>query len=183
MITHGFLAVISTLALFLIRGIDFFKIVSFTALVLSLALGALAGVGVQFVQIVAHWFSPALRKLSETLAQQFEGWNLKEIFFVALISSISEELLFRALLQPYLGLWLTSLIFGLAHWTGLRELRIWVFVAILGGLFLGYLAENPHFGIPGCVAAHFLVNLTSLWVLTRGNRKANPASDPLLNPP
>ena len=99
MITHGSIAVISALLIVMIKGFDFFKIDSFNALFLSLAFGSLAGAGVQLVQVFARWISPALRKLSDLLSIQFEGWNLKEIFFVALISSISEELLFRALLQ------------------------------------------------------------------------------------
>ena len=169
MTTHGVIALIAMVILMWLKGPSFFQIDSFSRLMQSLLLGSLAGLAIQLIQWVARRFSKAIQKLSALLAQQFEGWNLREIFFVALISSISEELLFRALIQPYLGLWMTSLIFGLAHWTGMKELRIWVPLAFLGGLFLGYLAENPHFGISGSIAAHFMINLTSLWILTRNH--------------
>ena len=148
------------------NGPQFFLIDSFSDLFQALLLGTLAGSALQVLQWLARNTVPIIRNMSALLETQFEGWTVKEIFFVALISSISEELLFRALIQPYLGLWLTSIIFGLAHWTGVRELRIWVPLAFLGGLFLGALAESPLFGIPGSVAAHFTINLTSLWILT-----------------
>ena len=166
MTTHGLIALVAVTFLLGLNGPQYFLIDSFPHLFQSLLLGTLAGAALQVVQWLARKTLPAIRNLSALLETQFEGWTLREIFFVALISSISEELLFRALIQPYLGLWLTSVIFGLAHWTGVRELRIWVPLAILGGLFLGVLAESSRFGIPGSVAAHFTINLTSLWILT-----------------
>ncbi|MGB1771024.1 MAG: lysostaphin resistance A-like protein [Planctomycetota bacterium] len=166
MTTHGLIALVAVSFLLALNGPQFFLIDSFSDLFQALLLGIFAGGALQVLQWLARKTVPIIRNMSALLETQFEGWTGKEIFFVALISSISEELLFRALIQPYLGLWLTSLIFGLAHWTGVRELRIWVPLAFLGGLFLGALAESSLFGIPGSVAAHFTINLTSLWILT-----------------
>jgi len=176
MATHGAMALIAVSLLWWIEGVEFFVVTSFSGLIKSMALGTVAGILVQAVQLFLKMISSSLQRLSHFLAIQFEGWTIKEIFFVALISSISEELLFRALLQPFLGLWITSAIFGLAHWTGQKGLRIWIFLAFLGGLFLGYLAEHPLFGLSGCIAAHFAINLTSLWILTRSRVNVDPSS-------
>ncbi len=176
MTIHGSIASVSCIILFAIHGASFFVVTSFQKFLVALALGAGVGVIVQLAQLLLKQFIPALRRLSNYLSIQFEGWTFQEIFFVSLISSISEELLFRAVLQPYLGLWFTSILFGAAHWTGQRELRIWVLFAFAAGVLLGMMAEHPLFGLPGCIAAHYVINLTSLWILTR--KPMNSSSSP-----
>jgi len=116
------------------------------------------------------------RTLETRLAQIFEGLTLGEVFVLALLSSVAEELLLRGLLQPAIGLWLTSALFGLAHWTGDRRLGAWPLIAMLAGLALGRLAQWPTAGLPGAIGAHFAVNWIGL------NRLSRPLSPPASDP-
>ncbi|MEE2857342.1 MAG: CPBP family intramembrane glutamic endopeptidase [Planctomycetota bacterium] len=112
------------------------------------------------------------KELEDRLSQIFEGCTAMEVLLLALISSVAEELLFRALLQPLLGLTLTSALFGLAHWTGDRRLSAWPLFAMLAGLALGSVANWPTAGLAGAIGAHLALN----WIgLTRLSR---PASAP-----
>ena len=95
MITHGLIALVTVTILLVLKGLSFFHVDSFPQLTAALFLGFVAGIAVQILQWVLRRFVPAIRKMSALLETQFEGWTLREIFFVALISSISEELLFR----------------------------------------------------------------------------------------
>ncbi len=67
----------------------------------------------------------------------FEDLTIPSILLLAISAGVGEELLFRGVLQPHLGLWVTSLLFGLAH-----PLSSWyVGYAALAGLILGGIAE------------------------------------------
>ena len=114
------------------------------------------------------------RTLESRLAQIFEGLTIGEVFVLALLSSVAEELLFRGLLQPVIGLWLSSALFGLAHWTGDRRLSSWPVIALIAGLALGRLSLWEPAGLSGAIGAHFAVN----WIgLSRLRHSATPPSD------
>ncbi len=117
-----------------------------------------------------------VKEFEDRLSQIFEGCTAMEVLLLALLSSVAEELLFRALLQPLLGLLLTSALFGLAHWTGDRRLSAWPLFAMLAGLALGLVANWQPAGLAGAIGAHFALN----WIgLTRLSR---PASAPHVDP-
>lgn len=88
------------------------------------------------------------------------------IVVLALLSSLGEELLFRGLLQPWLGLWVQALLFGLAHQLPGPSRWIWAGWAFLVGLALGALFELTG-SLLGPLAAHALVNGLNLSFLKR----------------
>jgi len=187
MLFHLIIATVAVISILLLKGLNFFSFQSLANLTTSLLIGA--GIGLCF-QICYRSISQRFSwtsKMDSHLAVHFEGMVIGEIFFLALISSISEELLFRALIQPYLGLWLTSLLFGLAHWTGKRELLVWPFLAFFAGLMLGELSEQPAIGVTGATSAHFIINFLGLWHLSKARKNSalktfssdeNPIPDP-----
>ena len=88
----------------------------------------------------------------------------KGIFILAVLSGVSEEMLFRGGIQPLLGLIPTSILFGVLHIGFGKEFYTflpWTFFAIIMGLLLGYL-----FIINGDIIQimliHFLVNFVNL---------------------
>ncbi len=88
--------------------------------------------------------------------------------FYSLCAGIGEELLFRGGIQPYLGIWLTSVIFILLH----GYINPFNFVLTLYGCFmilisagLGYLFEI--YGIWSSIVAHFLFDLVMFVFLIR----------------
>ncbi len=133
----------------------------------GLSIGIAIGLCAAFISgLLGKFWSPA-RELEERLSQIFEGCTAMEVLLLALLSSIAEELLFRALLQPLLGLTLTSALFGLAHWTGDRRLSAWPLFAMLAGLALGLVANWQPAGIAGAIGAHLALNWVGLTRLSR----------------
>jgi len=141
-------------------------------LLIGLLLGSVAALLSQILPLV--WRDA--RQLESRLAEIFEGSTPIEVLVLALISSVAEELLFRGLLQPFLGIFIASALFGLAHWTGDRRLSAWPLIAMLAGLALGKLAQWPTAGLPGAIGAHLAVNWIGL------NRLSRPLSPPASDP-
>lgn len=83
------------------------------------------------------------------------------IFPLAILSALSEELLFRSLLQPALGLFGQALVFGLMHQIRGPARWIWVAWAGLMGLCLGTLYAATG-SIGGPIVAHAVVNAMNL---------------------
>ncbi len=106
------------------------------------------------------------RRLSRTLAETIGPLSTTEIAVFSLASGIAEEMLFRGAMQPTLGLWLTSLIFGLAHGYLDRRFVPWMVMAGLSGLALGLLAEWTG-SLLAPVLAHFTINYFEFHGLNR----------------
>lgn len=77
-------------------------------------------------------------------------------FGILWVVALSEEFFFRGLLQPRIGLWAASALFGLAH-LGFREFPNWRFavVAAVAGVFYG-LAFRAGGGIRASMVTHAL---------------------------
>ncbi|MCG8554852.1 MAG: CPBP family intramembrane metalloprotease [Proteobacteria bacterium] len=63
------------------------------------------------------------------------------VSLLAITSAVGEELLFRGAMQPVLGLWLTSALFGVLHGGLSRRLWPWAVWAGAMGLVLGAMYE------------------------------------------
>ena len=101
---------------------------------------------------------------------------------LAVTSGLGEELLFRAAIQPELGLLATSLLFGVVHWPVQRDLVLWPVFAFVVGLLLGWL-----FLVTGAViapaVAHGTVNLINLRHLSRRGSSSGALPTPGPPPP
>lgn len=99
-----------------------------------------------------------------------------DLIWLGLLPGLSEELLFRGIMLPALGLNLTavivsSLVFGVLHLSGLQQ---WPYViwATIVGFALGYTAlVTGNLMVP--IVAHIVTNLvsSSLWKFNQGLRK------------
>ena len=88
----------------------------------------------------------------------------RDVLFIAFASSFGEELLFRGLIQPELGLIATSLIFGLLH-IGTEKIFIgWTAMAVIMGFLLGGLFELTG-NLLAPLLTHFTVNYFNLLAL------------------
>jgi hypothetical protein len=85
---------------------------------------------------------------------------------LAFSSAIGEELLFRAVLQPELGLLASSLLFALVHVPFERDLLLWPLFAFAVGLLLGALFWWSG-AVMASVSLHMVVNLLNLVRITR----------------
>lgn len=140
--------------------------------------GLLTGLGVAGGIIVAssiiYRLWPAYRQSADAYLELVIApliWS--DLIWLGLLPGLSEELLFRGVMLPALGLNLTavilsSLLFGLLHLSGIQQ---WPYVIWAGivGFILGYSAlVTGNLLVP--IVAHILTNLASsaLWKARKG---------------
>ena len=113
---------------------------------------------------LSRWMSNTFgwaQKMNEDFADIFRGIPLWEITGLAIMSSLTEEVLFRGMLQEYLGLIMCSLLFGLLHVPMKRDHWPWTLAAILMGGVFGGLYEWRH-ALTAPLIAHFTINYFNL---------------------
>jgi len=137
---------------------------------MDLLLGVTAGLGlgisvVLLTRLSLAWLAWA-REMYRWFGQVLGPLSRRDAFWLALLSSIGEELFFRGAMQPSLGLWITSAIFGLAHLPPRARYLPWTATAALMGLAMGAITLWTH-NLAGAMLAHFLINFLNLSQLER----------------
>ena len=137
---------------------------------LGVALGLGVGAGLLLV-----WLSRlAVRylRVGEALDREFRqlmaGLTHTQCALLAILSGFTEELLFRGVLQPALGLWIATAIFAILHTGPNRRYFLWPFFSALAGLIFGVLVLVTG-NLLASALAHALVNYLNLRHLSRGN--------------
>ncbi|NNL87164.1 MAG: CPBP family intramembrane metalloprotease [Myxococcales bacterium] len=102
--------------------------------------------------------------LAEGLRSLLPPLRRGEAWWLALVSGVAEEALFRGALQPQLGLLLTALLFGGAHFVPRRPFAIWAAFAVLAGVLFGLLYQATG-SLMAPIAAHVVVNGLNLYWL------------------
>lgn len=135
-------------------------------LLVSLMLGLALGLVVVALtrQLVARmrWARELHRELSSILGEL----SPRQITWLALSSGFAEELFFRGAMQPVLGLWLTSLIFGAVHVGPKRVFVAWAVWAFVMGVLLGAIFELTGV-LWGSVLAHVWINQRNMRFIHR----------------
>jgi uncharacterized protein len=93
--------------------------------------------------------------------------KLPHIIFISICAGVGEEVLFRGIIQEWLGIWLTAIIFVAIHgYLNPRDKLISIYGAFMTLVIvgMGYLAENT--GIIAAMAAHTVVDIYLLHKLT-----------------
>jgi membrane protease YdiL (CAAX protease family) len=97
----------------------------------------------------------------------------KMVLLVALTSALGEELLFRGLLLPWLGLVPQALIFGALHQTGTQSRWVWIIWAFAVGLAFGAIYQLTG-SLVGPLIAHALINALNFSYLKSHDPGAEP---------
>jgi membrane protease YdiL (CAAX protease family) len=105
----------------------------------------------------------------------------REIWLLALMSGTAEELLFRGALQPVVGLWLASLIFGGVHVGPSRLYLPWTLWAFVMGLLFGAIYASTGV-LWGAILAHVAINQRNMRFIQRHD-PARRRSGPIGTPP
>ena len=131
---------------------------------LSLIIGLALGIA---VVVSSRWsvnrFQMA-RQLHDELGAVVQTMPVRGILPLAILSSLGEELLFRALLQPSIGVVPQALIFGVLHQTRGPGRWLWAGWAAALGLAFGCLFAATG-SLIGPLVAHALVNALNLFYL------------------
>ncbi len=130
------------------------------SLALGLAFGALVVLGTRVLVPRFAW----ARDLHQELRPIARGISGTGIIVVAILSALGEELLFRGVLQPWLGLVPQALLFGVMHQVRGRSRWVWVGWATLVGLALGAIFELTG-SLVGPLVAHAVINGLNLMYL------------------
>ena len=141
-----------------------------------LAISPLQGAGLSLVVGLALGFAVVVssrwsvrrfriaRQLHEELGAVVQTMPVRGIVPLAVLSSLGEELFFRALLQPLIGVVPQALIFGFLHQTRGPGRWLWAGWAAALGLAFGCLFAATG-SLLGPVVAHALVNALNLFYL------------------
>ncbi|HEX4339494.1 MAG TPA: CPBP family intramembrane glutamic endopeptidase [Polyangiaceae bacterium] len=101
------------------------------------------------------------RDLHAALRPFASGMSPLAIVVIAMLSAFGEEMLFRGLLAPAIGVVPQALIFGAAHQIPGSSRWVWVLWATLVGLALGAMYQLTG-SLVGPLAAHAIVNALNL---------------------
>jgi hypothetical protein len=127
-----------------------------------------------FCQRAMEEFFPSYRDFKRNLATLFSGLGAWGALWLALISSAGEEILFRGAIQPFLGIWFTSFLFGALHLDPEGGVSVWTAWAVLAGIILGGVVSVTGSLWPA-IAIHFAVNFIGLVSLSRQSTKPRSA--------
>ncbi|WP_175615074.1 CPBP family intramembrane glutamic endopeptidase [Piscibacillus halophilus] len=119
--------------------------------------GLLPGLFVVFIDIILMKFLPEHYYDDGGINHRiFTSLNIPHIFLLALVVSLSEELLFRGVIQTSFGWMIASIIFALVHFRYLNKIVLLVSVLLLSFL-IGYMYEiTQNLLVP--VVAHFTID-------------------------
>jgi uncharacterized protein len=109
----------------------------------------------------AGWPGRALRYVCRVIVRPlFEHVRMWHIVVISIMAGLGEELLFRGVLQPLIGLPLASLIFGAVHVGGRPFIGYGVWAACIGALF-GWLMMVTG-GLLAPIVAHAVYDMLAL---------------------
>jgi len=143
---------------------------------LQAAAGVLCGLAVGSASLYSAWFHPKAG-IAQRTAGSYARLDLSGLnpVWISLAAGIGEELLFRAALQPLLGIWLTSLLFLVVH-TRAYEFRLtdkvsWMQAASVFGMSVGLGLLYEHVGLLSTVVAHVVVDICGLYAVRQVMRR------------
>lgn len=136
---------------------------SLSAAVFAGLLVGLAATGIS--ELLTRWTNLG-EGLADVLGEGLAGIGIGDAILLALASGIAEEMLFRGALQPAVGLFWASLIFGACHFLPRKELVLWSVYAVVMGFAFGWLYQWTG-QLLAPIVAHTLVNGISLPRLAR----------------
>lgn len=140
----------------------------------GIALGLAAG-GVSALTTLRKPQSEAVQRTATSYARlDLSGWNP---LWISLAAGVSEEVLFRAALQPLLGIWGASVLFLLVH-AGAYDFRrfdraaLWQASGVFGmSVLFGFAFD--YVGLLAVMLAHAIVDIIGLYLVRRISEGAN----------
>jgi hypothetical protein len=124
---------------------------------LGVALGLAVVYGSRVVTMRTSWG----RELHDEFHSLLGDISGREVFILAVFSSVGEEVFFRGALMPWIGFWAQAVLFGLLHIGPSKRFLPWTAWALLMGLVFGGLVKLTG-DLGGAIACHFTINFMNL---------------------
>ncbi|NRA45130.1 MAG: CPBP family intramembrane metalloprotease [Oligoflexales bacterium] len=117
--------------------------------------GILVGLGVGLIAV----FHELCKQLLSEQYKYYRTWissvlgkiSVPQALYLALLSAIGEEVLFRAALQPYLGVLWTSLILAFLHVTPKGLVPVWLLISFFTNVMVGLIFQYTQSIYPGMI--------------------------------
>lgn len=135
----------------------FWEIVWWQQLLLGAAFGTAAGYAA-WALISTDFLKPTLEKYGKLIGKL--NLNNGQIIFLSICAGAGEEVLFRAVLQQYWGIWITALVFVAIHgYLDPRNIKMAVYGITMTLIIaaVGYLYEYT--GLLTAIAAHTMIDV------------------------
>jgi membrane protease YdiL (CAAX protease family) len=130
-------------------------------LLTSPLVGLAVGLGAVFLSRFAVHRLEWARVLHREFHAVVHELSSREIFLLALTSSVAEELFFRGLLLPWVGLLPSTAAFAALHVRPQARFLPWTAMSFIVGLVMGLMYLHLH-DLGGPIVAHFTINLLNL---------------------
>lgn len=149
----------------------------------ALLLGGAVGGGITIASSIIYRLWPRYRHSADFyLKLVLEPLHWPDLIWLALLPGLSEELLFRGVMLPalgmnWVGLLLSSACFGILHLSGLKQWPYAIWATIVGCV-LGYSALISH-NLLVPIVAHIATNLISSGIWKFRHQNPGESSDPI----
>lgn len=128
----------------------------------NVALGLLIFMAILVLELIVSLVSQVTGiQINTNVAAVFTGAPVWFLFFSAVVAPICEEVLFRGLMVPRLGIIVSAIVFGAMHAGYDSTFAVEVIAALIFGLIAGYVFKKTKSLYPS-VLAHILVNATTV---------------------
>jgi membrane protease YdiL (CAAX protease family) len=135
-------------------------------LVASPLVGLAVGLAVVFLSRYATHRLEWARVLHREFHAVVHELNSREIFLLAIFSSVGEELFFRGALLPQFGLIVSSVVFAGLHVRPQLRFLPWTVMSLIVGLVMGLMYMRLG-DLGGPIVAHFTINLLNLTFISK----------------
>ncbi len=121
-------------------------------------LGFLAGLLVVAIDLAGMKYLPASYYDDGGINERvFQSLSVPRIVFLTALIAISEEMLFRGVIQANWGIWAASLIFAVIHVRYLSHWFLFLNICLLS-LFIGLIFDSTG-SLPATIIMHFVIDL------------------------
>ncbi len=124
------------------------------------------GIGIVFISLLSTHFFKWGKDLEREFKNHLTPLSTYAIFGISCASALGEEFLFRGALQQVVGLYTTSILFGLFHFPFKKELVPWSLMALVMGFILGFLFEKTG-NLMAPILCHFIINFLNILILNK----------------
>ena len=150
----------------------FLKSISWRSALTPTIMDCVAGIVAGFLLLVINYvtieygsrYSSILRTIKQLIEEDvsplFKHLDLVAVVVIAMISGVAEEIFFRGVLQPQIGIWVSNLVFGLAHIWKKTAILYGVYAAVIGLLFGSMYAMSGSLWVP--MLAHIVNNFVAI---------------------